>query len=98
MAQAKTMAISQMAPIHKKLCYIVAFAILHQASQSTFTKEMSPTPESGFGLISYSDKTSSGQEHDLSNRIMVDARLTRLSCYEFCSSSGCNLTANPAAP
>jgi hypothetical protein len=37
---------------------------------------MSPNPGPDcLGLISNSDKTGSGQEHDLS-RIMVDARLT----------------------
>src|SRR5215472_8270152 len=45
-----------------------------------FTIEMSPTPgPDRLGLISNSDKTGSGQEHDLSNlsyRIMVDAALT----------------------
>ena len=38
---------------------------------------MSPTPGPDcLGLISNSDKTGSGQEHDLSYRIMVDAGLT----------------------
>jgi len=42
-----------------------------------FTIEMSPTPGPDcLGLISNSDKTGSGQEHDLSYRIMVDAGLT----------------------
>ena len=42
-----------------------------------FTVEMSPTPRPDcLGLISNSDKTGSGQEHDLSYRIMVDAGLT----------------------
>jgi hypothetical protein len=42
-----------------------------------FTIEMSPTPGPDcLGLISNLDKTGSGQEHDLSYRIMVDAGLT----------------------
>jgi hypothetical protein len=41
--------------------------------------EMSPNPGPHcLGLISNSDKTGSGQEHDLSYRILVDAQLRQL--------------------
>jgi hypothetical protein len=52
---------------------------MRRAGLSTRTVyiEMSPNPGPDcLGLISNSDKTGSGQEHDLSYRIMVDAGLT----------------------
>jgi hypothetical protein len=50
-----------------------------QHKLKAFTIEMSPTPGPDcLGLISNSDKTGSGQEHDLSYRIMVDAGLTSI--------------------
>jgi hypothetical protein len=61
---------------HRRICDLALGAIW---PESTFTKEMSPTPGPDcLGLISNSDKTGSGQEHDLSYRIMVDAGLTPL--------------------
>jgi hypothetical protein len=55
----------------------MAILMAMRPREPTVHNRMSPNPGPDcLGLISNADKTGSGQEHDLSYRTMVDARLT----------------------